>query len=288
MSQVFETLQDRYRDLVARSFEGPPDETFLESLTSFLQDARHAGAVIADPEERSLLRSYIRFLATLLRRAGREVPDVGLQPLDQGRWPTRPPAARMPPSVPGWVWGLAGAAALVVLAGLVAVAMLSANVASLLTPSPTPALPTSLPPPTATPPPTPTATASPTATPEPIPPTLSDLTVALGMADPSDPLLPAEVFDWNTKTVYAAFDYTGMFEGLEWSAVWTRNGQEVAREEQRWDADQYGERGTRWVVYFNPEGTVLRGGDYTITLYIEEEQQAQASFRILYYVPATP
>lgn len=285
MSQVFEVLQDRYRDLVSRSLTGVNDEPFLESLRIFLSDARQAGAVVADPVERSLLRSYMRFLATLLGEAGDEVPAVELLPLDRERWPRQPPTASRP-GTPVWVWLLVGAAAFVVLAGLAGVVGFWAGRPLAQAPTPTPAPPTAtVPPPTPTLAPSPTATPRPTPTPRPVTPAFSDLTVALGMLSPSEPFLVGDDFDWNTRAVYAVFDYRGMRDGLAWSVVWTRNGEEVARESHFWDLQRHGSSGTLWVAYFNPDGTLLYGGDYTVSLFIEGQLQAEALFRIRYYVP---
>ena len=108
------------------------------------------------------------------------------------------------------------------------------------------------------------------------------------MLNPSEPFLVRNEFDWNTKAVCAVFDYTGMQDGLAWSVVWTRNEGEVAREDHLWDLERDGSQGTHWAAYFNPTGTVLRGGNYTVSLYIEDELQAEASFRIRYYVTPTP
>jgi hypothetical protein len=294
MSQVFETLQDRYRDLVDRIEEEGASEAVLDAARAFLIDARQAGAVVADPRARGQLRAYARFLATVLQDAGEDVPRVDLLPLDRERWPT-PPAARPPAVIPWWGWGLLGAAALVVLAGLTGVAGLSVG-AIPLQPSPTPTVP----PPTATPvpptptftptplPPTATPTLSPSPTPELGPPVFSDLVVALGMEDADEPFLPAEVFDWNTKAVYAVFDYAEMRDGLSWSVVWTRGAEEIGRERSVWDVAEAGRSGTDWVVYFEPDGRVLRGGEYAVSLYIEGELEATASFRIQFYVTPTP
>ena len=286
MSEVFETLQRRYRDLVARSEAGKSDEDLLESIRLFLSDARKAGAMVVDPAERGQLRAYMRFLAALLGEAGQEIPEVDLLPPDRERWPEPPPPPAGTAAVPAWVWGLAGAAALVVLAGLVAVASFSAG-AIAVGPTATPLPPTPTPRPSPTPSPTssPTPTPTPPPTPTPVPAAFSDLTVALGVLGSGEPFLVGDTFDWNTKAVYAVFDYVGMRDGLEWSVVWTRNGEEVARESHFWDEGQDGQAGTYWVAYFNPEGTVLRGGDYTVSLYIEGELQAEAAFRIRYYVP---
>ena len=295
MSEVFETLQDRYRDLIDRIEEERASEGVMDAARAFLADARQAGAVVVDPAARGQLRAYARFLAGILQDAGEDVPRVELLPLDRERWPAPPAAARPPAAIPWWGWALLGAASLVVLAGLIGVAGVSVG-AIPLRPSLTPTVPlptaTPVPPtPTSTPtpvPPTPTSTPSPTPTPEPGPPVFSDLVVALGMQEPDEPFLPAEIFDWNTKAVYAVFDYAEMRDGVAWSAIWTRAGEEVAREEHVWDVADGGRSGTRWVVYFEPDGQVLRGGEYEVSLTIEGEPEATASFRIQFYVTPTP
>jgi hypothetical protein len=119
-----------------------------------------------------------------------------------------------------------------------------------------------------------------------IPPAFGDVTVALGVNLDGSPILPAEetTFDWNTKVVYAIFEYVGMRDDLSWSAVWTRNGQEIARQGGFWDIEAFGAEGTRWVVYYDAEGQTLPGGDYTVTLFIEDEARRRREFNIRYYV----
>ncbi len=118
-------------------------------------------------------------------------------------------------------------------------------------------------------------------------PAFRDITVALGVQPDGAPILtsPDNRFDWNTKVIYAIFDYTGMSDGLRWTAVWTRNAQEVAREERFWDVASDGTEGTRWVAYYIEGGRTIPGGDYSLTLYIENVAQRTADFSILYYVP---
>ncbi len=123
--------------------------------------------------------------------------------------------------------------------------------------------------------------------PEPeITPSFGDVTIALGVGPDGTPILPVEEtsFDWNTKVVYAIFEYAGMRDGLSWSAVWARNGQEVARQEGLWDAEAFGAQGTRWVAYYDEQGWTLPGGDYAVTLLIDGEAQRRREFNIRYYV----
>ena len=118
-------------------------------------------------------------------------------------------------------------------------------------------------------------------------PAFDALSVALGIQPDGDPILtePDNVFDWNTKSVYGVFEYTGMRDDVRWAVVWMRNQQEVAREEHFWDVDSDGAEGVRWVVYYDEDRRVLPGGQYSVTLYIDDVAQRAAEFRILYYVP---
>ncbi|MBN1177646.1 MAG: hypothetical protein JXD18_00410 [Anaerolineae bacterium] len=295
MSGVFETLQERYRELVERGVGGAADEAFVDAARAFLIDARRGGAAVADAGERSQLRAYMRFVGLALHRAGQDVPELELLPLDRERWPAAVPAGQ-PPPVPWWAWVLIGAAAFVVLAGLVAVAGYAAGVLAAGPATPVPPTATAVPPtPTATATPippteTPTATATATATATPTPPAAAfdNVAIALGVDGAGEPLLAGDVFDWNTKTVYVVFDYAGMQDGPEWSAVWTRNGAEVGREAGMWDVARYGAAGRRWAVLVAPAGDVLYGGEYVVTLAIGGEVQAERAFRVQYYVTPAP
>lgn len=118
-------------------------------------------------------------------------------------------------------------------------------------------------------------------------PAIGGITVALGVQPDGTPIVtaPDNVFDWNTKVIYAIFDYVGMRGGLRWSAVWMRNGEAVARQEHFWDVEADGAEGTRWAAYYDDLGRVLPGGNYSVTLYIDDVAQSTADFRLLYYVP---
>jgi hypothetical protein len=119
------------------------------------------------------------------------------------------------------------------------------------------------------------------------PSTFGAITMALGVQPDGAPIItaPDNVFDWNTKVVYAIFDYTGMSDGTSWAAVWRRDGQEVARQEEFWNVESAGTRGTRWVAYYNENGQVLPGGAYSVTLTVGNVVQRSADFQILFYVP---
>jgi hypothetical protein len=118
-------------------------------------------------------------------------------------------------------------------------------------------------------------------------PAFGGVATALGVRPDGTPILTAldNQFDWNTKMIYAIFDYVGMGDGLRWAAVWMRNGQEVAREEHLWDVESDGTEGTRWVTYHDESGRTLPGGSYSVTLSIENVVQHTADLNIRYYVP---
>ncbi|MFN3762565.1 MAG: hypothetical protein ACK4WK_05105, partial [Anaerolineae bacterium] len=248
MNPVFEALHRRYQDLMARSGTPSPPDEFWESVRLFLEDARQAGRALTDPGERALLRAYMRFLAVLLHEHGEAPPPVELLPPDRARWAEAPPARPAERRFPAWFWGLVGAAAMAVVAGLAAVLGASGGFfipQPTVLPSPLPATTPVIAPPTATPTPTPSPTPLPPPSPTPAaPPTFSALTVALGVLPTGEPVLVGNEFDWNTRAVYAIFDYVGMRPGIPWSAIWTRNGREIARQTGLWDGE---EAGRAWV-----------------------------------------
>jgi hypothetical protein len=117
-------------------------------------------------------------------------------------------------------------------------------------------------------------------------PAFGDITVALGVQPDGAPVLAQGTpFGWATRVVHAVFDYEGMSDGVRWSVVWTRNGTEIAREDYIWDAGAAESEGTYWVTLADKDGKPLGGGNYTITLYIDGQQQSAADFRI-HYEPA--
>lgn len=118
------------------------------------------------------------------------------------------------------------------------------------------------------------------------PPAFGDITVALGVQPDGAPILAQEEpFGWATRVVHAVFGYEGMSDGVRWSAVWTRDGTEVAREDYVWDTGTAASEGTYWITLASEDGEPLGGGNYTVTLYISGQLQNQADFRI-YYQPA--
>lgn len=118
-----------------------------------------------------------------------------------------------------------------------------------------------------------------------IPPAFGPMTIALGILPDGIPLLsaPDTRLDWNTKVVYAVFDYAGMLDGTPWMIVWERSNEEIARQEAFWDEERDGQQGTYWAAYYDDLGRVLPGGAYRVTLYIDNVEKQTAEFTILTY-----
>ncbi len=118
------------------------------------------------------------------------------------------------------------------------------------------------------------------------PPSFGDITIALGVRPDGAPILAQGTpFGWATRVVHAVFDYEGMGDGVRWTVVWTRDGVEVARGDYTWDAGAAESEGTYWVTLADEAGEPLGGGSYTVTFYINGQQQSAADFRI-YYQPS--
>ena len=110
-------------------------------------------------------------------------------------------------------------------------------------------------------------------------------TFALGVEADGTPIHrePDEGFNWNAKVVYAIFDYRGMQDGMEWEVVWMRDEEEVDRQHGFWDLEERGAEGTTWVAYYDELGWALRGGEYTVTLWLDGEMEQEAEFSIQVY-----
>ena len=163
-------------------------------------------------------------------------------------------------------------------------------------PAPTPFLPTAtLLPPTATPMP---PLATPLATPIAIPPTETPTLVAIGAQIPTaaprtpapagakmgpiqfaaditpsiEAINPGDLFPQGTEAVYAVYPYTGMIDGLDFTAVWYQNGAELWRDEQKW---RWGNK-AQFYSFLNPPGEGL----YKLELYINDSVVATGLFEI--------
>lgn len=145
---------------------------------------------------------------------------------------------------------------------------------------------------TAVPSPTPLP---PTATPTPIPPTSTPTTIAaIPTNGPRTPAPPGvkmgpiqfaskitpdieaidakNLFPEGIRAVYAVYPYSGMVNGVNFSAVWYQNGTELWRDEQVW---RWGST-ANFYSFLNPPGNGL----YKLDLYVNDTIVASGLFEI--------
>jgi hypothetical protein len=149
-------------------------------------------------------------------------------------------------------------------------------------PTPTPAATnTPTPEPTATP----TTTATPTATtppvvraetsernPAPIGVRIGPIKFGADINDNFELIDPSKLFPANTTKVYAAFPFRGMADGLNFTAVWYKNGVEFSRDEVEWP---YGAVGASYRFI------TLRGeGLYKLELLVNDTVAATSLFEL--------
>lgn len=145
-------------------------------------------------------------------------------------------------------------------------------------------------PPTATPtstplPPTATSTATPTPTPAwfrapssqprtPAPPDvrIGPLEFATGVTEDVQAINPGRVFPEGTPSIYAIYSYSGMQNGLDFAAVWYKDGVEILRDESTW---QFGLE-ARSYNFLNMQGEGL----YKLELHVNDSVVTTGLFEI--------
>ncbi|MEJ2555699.1 MAG: hypothetical protein P8186_05630 [Anaerolineae bacterium] len=141
---------------------------------------------------------------------------------------------------------------------------------------------------TATPmPPSPTSTRAPSSTPTPVPPSptaagtlvpapasaqMGPIAFATQITNRRDPISPTTVFSDTIDRVYAAFPYSGMQKGVNWTQVWYFNGIEFVRGQETWE---WG--GTDRSYVFTQ---LVGAGDYRLELYVNDELLASGEFTV--------
>ena len=149
------------------------------------------------------------------------------------------------------------------------------------TPTNTPVPPTATPTSTATPvPPTSTPTPAggiPILTPVPRTPAPSEarmgpIEFAEDVTSDIQAINSSDIFPNGIDIVYAIYPFSGMQRGLDFTAIWYRNGVEVAREETEWP---YGERATSY-SFLVPRGEGL----YKLELHVNDTIMASGLFEV--------
>ena len=142
----------------------------------------------------------------------------------------------------------------------------------------------------------PTASATPfTALPSPVPPTATATAAGpLPTADlgdearlfglyfgPAEATLSQPVFPAGTTEVFVYWTYWNLTADDVLRREWRRNGQPWLEHEESWDVTQYGSSGVRGdVSVYDFTAPGLQPGVYTLTLFLNGQFQARATFEI--------
>ncbi len=104
-------------------------------------------------------------------------------------------------------------------------------------------------------------------------PTFSNIRLGLETTTSGDVREAAVLFPTGTKTLYAAFDYANMSNGLQWTRAWLVDGQEALRRDENWSS---GAAGTFSMELTSQQG--LEPGAYRLNLYIAGDLVATSNF----------
>ena len=136
-------------------------------------------------------------------------------------------------------------------------------------------------------PPSPTSTLAPTSTATPVPPSptpagtpvpapasaqMGPIAFTTQITNRREPISPTTVFSDTIDRVYAAFPYSGMQKGVNWTQVWYFNGIEFVRGQETWE---WG--GTDRSYVFTQ---LVGAGDYRLELYVNDELLASGEFTV--------
>jgi hypothetical protein len=253
VSKLFDTLRKRYQALVVRKEAGESGEEFLEGVRTFIADAQRAGAVIAEPAERSQLRAFMRFLADVVYDATEIYSDTTLQPLDQERLAERPQVVRERTATRWVPWAVVVAVLVLSVVGV----WLGQSLRGDGKPTPTPTLP-------------------PTPTPTPVP--LAGVQVGVGSTEEGRLALPAKVFCAGTYTIAAEFDLSRLPVDARWEWRLYHAGEQID-----WQDTQVREAGrfSTTVTLTSPDGSPFASGVYSLTALVDSAEVAARRFTVL-------
>ena len=97
-------------------------------------------------------------------------------------------------------------------------------------------------------------------------PEFSNLLFSTQISRDGRPIHPTHVIPSGVDEVYASFDFDNCRDGMNWSAVWTSEGQVIIEQNDNWDD---GESGRKTVKLTNQRG--VPNGEYRLVLGIGDE-----------------
>jgi hypothetical protein len=100
-----------------------------------------------------------------------------------------------------------------------------------------------------------------------------EFTVAGGDYPPAQ---PGTVFQNPVGHMYGIFTYDGMLPGVQWTALWLREGELVNFESYPWDGGTGGAYFTEW----NPPADQWKPGIYSVQLFVGEEFVVSGRFLV--------
>jgi hypothetical protein len=100
---------------------------------------------------------------------------------------------------------------------------------------------------------------------------IGPITIARGIEN-KEPVEPGTVFELDNREIYAIFPYNGMHNGVRWAISWSRDEQDLGREESLWE---YGSKDVAWRIFLP-----TLAGKYKVTIYIEDRAVASAPFEM--------
>ncbi len=95
---------------------------------------------------------------------------------------------------------------------------------------------------------------------------------ATEITDDLDPINPNDRFSDGAEKIYAVFPFKGMEQGLQFKAIWYKNGAELVREEGEW---AWGKQ-ARSFIFLGPQGEGL----YKLELWVNDTVVATKLFEI--------
>ncbi len=111
----------------------------------------------------------------------------------------------------------------------------------------------------------------------------TDITFSQGMSNNYQPINPNTVFRNPVGHLYGLFQYDEMVDGVQWTALWFRNGELAHYETQVWQGSTGGWGFTDW----SPEADEWEPGLYQVQIFAGLEFKTQSEFEVT-GEPVTP